>query len=177
MIVALTGTPGVGKTTVAEILKERDYIVESVGKLAEKFDCIIGEELGSKIVDVDSLSDKIDRSGFTIIEGHLSHHLDPDITIVLRCNPKVLKKRLSRTGWNEEKILENVEAEITDVILMEAMGAKRVYEIDTTKLKAEKVADHVDRIINGEDEEYKPGKIDWILEIGDEIEGLTRRFF
>jgi len=176
MIIALTGTPGAGKTEVAEVLKRRGYRVESVSRLAEEFDCIVGEERGSRIVDVNSLSEKIDRSEFKIIEGHLSHLLNPDITIVLRCDPRVLKKRLTRKGWRAEKILENVEAEITDVILMEAMGTEKVYEIDTTKMKTEEVADAIEKIIKGETDEFKPGKIDWILEAGDEIENLMRRF-
>jgi len=148
MIVALTGTPGVGKSTAARILRERGYDVESVSELAEKFDCITGEVKGSKIVDVNTLADKIEREGLRIIEGHLSHHLNPDIAIVLRCNPKILKKRLSRKGWAEEKILENLEAEITDVILLEAMDIKKVCEIDTTKMRAEEVA-------NAQEEEIK----------------------
>lgn len=176
MIVALTGTPGTGKTAVAGELKRRGYKVESVSRLAETLNCVIGEERGSRIVDVNSLSEKIDRSEFKIIEGHLSHLLDPDITIVLRCDPRVLKKRLTRKGWSAEKVLENVEAEITDVILMEAMGTEKIYEIDTTKMSAQKVADAVERIIGGDADEFKPGKIDWILEAGDEIESLIRKF-
>jgi|Deesub1362B_J571_1020462.scaffolds.fasta_scaffold00096_76 adenylate kinase len=177
MIVALTGTPGVGKSTVAKILRQRGYEVESVSELAEKLDCIIGEERGSRIVDINSLADKIEREGFRIIEGHLSHHLNPDIAVVLRCNPKILKKRLSRKGWAEEKILENLEAEITDVILMEAMDVKNIYEIDTSRMGAEEVANAVDRIINGDTDNFTPGKIDWIFDIGDEIGDLIRRFF
>jgi len=176
MIIALTGTPGVGKTAIAEVLKNRGYNVESVSKLAEEFDCIIGEEGGSRIIDVNSLTEKIDRSGVKIIEGHLSHLLNPDVAIVLRCDPRILKKRLSRKGWIDEKVLENVEAEVTDVILMEAMGIEKVYEIDTTKMSVEEVADAVDRIIRGKSDDFKPGKVDWILEAGDDIEELMRKF-
>ena len=39
-VVAITGTPGVGKSTVAEELKRRGYTVLSVNKLAEDFNCI-----------------------------------------------------------------------------------------------------------------------------------------
>ena len=178
MLIALTGTPGVGKTTVAEILKKRGYRVLSVNELAEEFDCIIGEEEGCKIVDVDELAEKVKelRNGIIILEGHLSHLLNPDMVIVLRCNPLELKKRLESKGWSEEKVLENVEAELTDVILIEALdSSENVYEVDTTNLSAEEVADIVERIIRGEGEGYKPGKIDWIAEVGDRIEEIMRK--
>ena len=178
MLIALTGTPGVGKTTTAEILRKRGYRVLSVNELAEKFDCIIGEEEGCKIVDVEELAEKVKelRNGLIILEGHLSHLLNPDIVIVLRCNPLELKKRLESKGWSEEKVLENVEAELTDVILIEALdGSENVYEIDTTNLSAEEVADIVEMIIKGKGEEFKPGRIDWIAEVGDRIEEIMRK--
>ena len=178
MLIALTGAPGVGKTTTAEILRKRGYKVLSVNELAEKFDCIIGEEEGCKIVDVEELAEKMKelRNGVIILEGHLSHLLNPDMIIVLRCNPLELKRRLESKGWSEEKVLENVEAELTDVILIEALdSSENVYEIDTTNLSAEEVADIVEMIIKGKSEEFKPGKIDWIAEVGDRIEEIMRK--
>ena len=178
MLIALTGTPGVGKSTTAEILKRRGYKVLSVNELAERFDCIIGEDEGCKIVDVDKLSKKVKDivKGLTIVEGHLSHLLNPDLVIVLRCNPLELKRRLESKGWYEEKILENVEAELVDVILIEALDSVReVYEIDTTNLSPEEVANAVEDILKGKEEKYKPGKIDWISEVGDKIEEIMRR--
>jgi len=180
-VVAITGTPGVGKSTVAKILKRRGYAVLSVNELAEKFDCIIGEEEGCKIVDVEDLSEVLKDNlpeGLVFLEGHLSHLLDPDVIVVLRCNPIELKRRLERKGWNESKILENVEAEIVDVILVEALDTgKEVYEIDTTEINPEEVADTIERIVKGDQatrEISKPGKIDWIARVGDKIDDLMR---
>ncbi|MFP3910097.1 MAG: adenylate kinase family protein [Archaeoglobaceae archaeon] len=177
MIVALTGTPGVGKSRVADILSDKGYSVKSVSELAERYNTIIGEEMGARIIDTDTLSSKIDRSGFYILEGHLSHHLDPDMVVVLRCNPKILKKRLGSKGWSEEKVLENLEAEITDTILMEALSHKNVYEIDASHKNAEEVAEIIIKIINEGSEDFEPGNIDWILEIGDDLGGLIRKHF
>ncbi|AEA46316.1 adenylate kinase family protein [Archaeoglobus veneficus] len=178
MIVALTGTPGVGKTTVADILRARGYRIESVNELAEKYDCVIGEEDDSKIVDIEELAEKLEfpDNELVILEGHLAHLLNPDVAIVLRCNPLILKDRLQSKGWSEEKVLENVEAELIDAILVEAMDeCSEVYEIDTTDLNPEEVARVVEMILKGEGDRYRPGKIDWISVVGDRIEELMRK--
>lgn len=177
MIVALTGTPGVGKSSVADILSDKGYLVKSVSELAERHDAIVGEEMGSRIVDTNTLSTKIDRSRFYVLEGHLSHQLNPDIVIILRCNPKILKERLAKKGWSEEKVLENIEAEVTDTILMEALSQKNVYEIDVSERSAEEAAEEIIKIIEEGSEDFKPGEIDWILEIGDDLDGFMRKQF
>jgi adenylate kinase len=180
MIVALTGTPGTGKSSVAEELRRRGYRVESVNELADKFGCVVGMEDDVRIVDVERLAEEIEplrAEDLIIVEGHLSHLLNPDVTIVLRCHPEKLKKRLERRGWRKDKVLENLEAEIVDSILMEAMGNRKLYEIDATDLTPHELADIIEKILeNGEEykEKYKPGKIDWIMEVGDRIERFMR---
>lgn len=175
MKIALTGTPGCGKSEVANELKKRGYKVVRVEELAKKFDCIVAEN-DEIVVDVKKLAKEFAKTDFNgIVEGYLSHLLNLDITIVLRCNPLVLKKRLEKRGWNVEKILENVEAELVDVILVEALENRNVYEIDTTNRSVEEVASIVDRLIEGKDtDKFKPGKIDWIAVVGDKIDDVVR---
>ena len=180
-IVALTGSPGVGKSTVAEILRERGYDVRKVDRLAEKHNCIIDEYEDEKVIDIEKLKRKFKievstEKGVIIVEGHLSHLLDPDVVVVLRCNPLVLKRRLKKKGWTESKILENTEAELIDYILIESMElGKKIYEVDTTSLDPSKVADIVEEIIKENSNNYKPGKIDWISELKDDIEKVIRK--
>ena len=38
--IALTGTPGTGKTTISDILRSEGFKVLSLEKLAEKFNCL-----------------------------------------------------------------------------------------------------------------------------------------
>ncbi len=159
MRIALTGTPGTGKSTVSRILAGR-YRILSVKELAEKHGCAEkeGDEL---LVDVDCLREKIGCED-CIIEGHLSHLLYPDLIIVLRAHPEVLRKRLEDRNYSHEKLMENLEAEAIDVILEEAMETGRpVYEIDTTEISPEEVAERIERIINGKGEEFRPGRIDF----------------
>ena len=62
----------------------------------------IDEERGYKIVDLDALFneidniiEKVDKSDYIIVEGHLSHFYEnSDIVIVLRANPDVLRDRM-----------------------------------------------------------------------------------
>lgn len=169
-MIALTGTPGCGKTTVAEELKRRGYKVISVKEFAEMHGYAKkeGEEV---IVDIEKLS----RHRFEgIVEGHLSHLLKAEIAIVLRCNPLVIKKRLMKRGWSYEKVMENVEAELIDVILVEALeNCEKVYEIDVTDMSVREVADAIERILKS-GENFEPGKIDWISKLEKRIEEVTR---
>jgi adenylate kinase len=177
MLIALTGTPGTGKSSVAERLRGKGYKVATVVELAEKHDCIIDEEDGELVIDVESLAASIDFDG--IVDGHLSHLLKPEVAIVLRCNPAVLRERLKDRNWSEEKLLENLEAEMLDVILVEALEhANEVYEIDTTERSLEEVVEAVEAIMRGDEEarkRYKPGGIDWLSELEERLDEFVRK--
>lgn len=172
MKIAVTGTPGTGKTTVAERLGEEtslDYV--SVNELARQRDCIIShdDERNSDVVDVKQLREEIkDLEGY-ILDGHLSHFMDNDKVFVLRCKPSRLKQRLEQKGWKEEKVAENVDAEITGVIEREARnGNDEVYSIDTTNKEVEEVVVIIKNIIQGDKGQEYRKHFDWIEE--DEVD-------
>lgn len=165
MIILITGTPGTGKTTVSELLAERtDADLIKISDFATN-DVIEGLEGDTKIVNVEKLERKIKghASGSTIIDGHLSSLMSiGDLVIVLRTNPKVLEKILEKKGFDREKILENLEAEALDVCLIESLERhKDVFEINTTEKRPEDAVDDILKIIDGEGEAFRPGKIDW----------------
>ena len=178
MIVALTGTPGTGKTSAANFLQKRGIETVDLNKVVEERDFLVGidKKRKSKIVDIDKLDGYIKEKYNTIdvvfLVGHISHLLkNVDKVIVLRCHPDKLKKRLSTKGWTTRKIKENIEAEILDIILCEALEAytgKNVFEIDTTKLSIDKVVSNILEIIDNKFkhiDKYKSGNIDWSEEI------------
>jgi adenylate kinase len=174
MIIAITGTPGVGKTSVADVLIEKGFEVVHLFKTAVKNGFILSEDKirGSKILDMGRLDDYINKNygdkDLVLIDGHLSYLLKcVNKVIVLRCHPGELTKRLSKKGWDEEKIWENVQAEILDVILCDTVDIfsfEDVFEIDTTDKTIEDIASAIIEIKNNDFKhmkKYNIGNIDW----------------
>jgi adenylate kinase len=162
MYIALTGTPGTGKSTAAKILAKRGFTVRTVEELAGLHGAAEGDA-GDVVVDTEKLAEALaEPERAVIIEGHLAHMLPNRLCIILRCHPETLRQRLEQRDYSREKLLENLEAEAIDIILQEAVEAcDTVCEIDTTDLRSEAVADAIESIINGKADEYPPGKIDW----------------
>ncbi len=126
MIIALTGTPGCGKTTLSKLLAKRTgFNLLDLNKKIKKEKLYSGydKKRRTSIVDPVKIRRFVNRetkTGNWIIDSHLSHFLDVDLVIVLRCKPQELKKRLEIKKWKKEKIRENVEAELVGVISYEA---------------------------------------------------------
>jgi adenylate kinase len=162
MRIALTGTPGTGKTTVAALLP---YQVIDINALVKEGLNLGRDPLrGCLNADMDALAARLDEMAWgkiCILEGHFSHHF-ADWCIVLRLSPSELGERLKARDYPQEKIRENLEAEALDVILVEAVElCGRVDEIDTTGRTAQEVAWLVIKIIEGE-LELPPGQVDWL---------------
>jgi len=162
MYIALTGTPGTGKTCAAKILAKRGHSIITVEELAAQHGAIesVG---GEKEVDTEKLLAAVSEPAEpVIVVGHLAHYVPNTLCIILRCHPETIRKRLSSRNYPKEKVMENMEAEAIDLILAEALEAwENVFEVDTTVLSPENVADAIERIMNGDTVEYSPGKIDW----------------
>ncbi|WP_251344351.1 adenylate kinase family protein [Haloplanus halophilus] len=162
MRVAVTGTPGTGKTTATTLLDgpvvHLNELVREAGLWTER-----DEERDSLVADLEAVREAVgDWSG--VAESHLAHHLDADRVVVLRCRPDVLEDRLRERGASEEKAAENAESEALDVILSEAVdrhGTGNVYEIDTTGRTPAEVAADIEAVIAG-DREPSAGDVDFL---------------
>ena len=162
MRIALTGTPGTGKSTVADMVNAGFRVVHVNDLIKDGYDMGRDVERGCLIADIPKLSRYVKSlKGDVLMEGHTSHLLPADTVIVLRASPAVLRERLKGRGWSAVKINENVEAEALDLILVEALDTdKKVYEIDTTNMTPMQVKDAVLEIIGGTDK-YVPGSVDF----------------
>ena len=158
--VAVTGTPGTGKTTVARLLADEldaEYF-DVTGAVRDGASAGYDEERGVPVADIDDLRDATPDDA--VLDGHLSHHLEPDAVVVLRCRPDVLRSRLEERGWDEKKIRENVESETLDIVLAEAVGMDAsVFEFDTTEAAPEETVENIVRALEEDDERH--GVVDW----------------
>jgi len=178
MIIALTGTPGTGKTSVSNVLHKKGFDIVDLNKVACEKNFLFGkdEKRESNIVDIDKFDNYV-KETYTVkdivfIEGHLSHLLkSAEKVFVLRCHPKKLRENLSKKGWNEQKIKENIEAEILDIILCETLEIHKkenIFEIDVSKKSIDDVASSIIEIIKNDYKQvnkYNIGNIDWSEEI------------
>jgi adenylate kinase len=162
--IAVTGTPGTGKTSATDAL-ETDLDVVHLNEVIREADLYeaIDEDRDSAIADLDAVRDWVGDRDDCLIESHLAHHLDADRIVVLRCRPEALADRLEDRGESESSIEENAESEALDVILVEAVerhGMDAVYEIDTTDRSPSAVAAEIDAVIRG-DREPSAGTVDF----------------
>ncbi|MCW3999416.1 MAG: AAA family ATPase [Candidatus Bathyarchaeota archaeon] len=175
-VILITGTPCVGKTTVAKALAAKlnaQYInltefakanglIESEDK--ERCTLVIKEEqmqqqLGKAIDD--------SESSIIIVDGHYASAIAPTEHVanvfVLRRNPKELKAFMQKRGYSGTKLWENLQAEIIDVCLGEAVQvhAGRVCELDVTGKPVEVVVEEIVEVL----EKHRTcmvGAIDWM---------------
>ena len=168
MRVAITGTPGTGKTSVSALLRERGHDVLDMTQyikdngLREEYDA----ERDTYDVDVERLNDCLSDYDNIIFEGHLAHFMDVDSVIVLRCHPDVMKGRLEARGYSEEKVRENIQAEVLDVILFEAVESGiPTFSVDTSHGIVERTADEIEDVMKGDVIGHMPEDISWAEEM------------
>lgn len=155
VLIIITGSPGVGKSTLAKILAKKlkldrldlhhyyqristgyNRSKQSYDINYKKFETLVKEKLQQS------------KKGL-IIDSHISHLLPKklvDLCIVLtHSDLKTLEQRLKQRKYSKKKIRENLDAEIFQVCLMEAKEkGHKVITFDTaTKLDLKKVVNAV----------------------------------
>ena len=174
--IAITGTPGVGKTTLIELFKQDNYVAQSVVDLAKQHDCLaeFDEQLESWDIDIEKLSSLVNFTNTTdtVIDGHLSHFFNVHAIVVLRCKPSILYDRLSQRNYAEAKINANVEWEMLSGVwseINELEPCPPTLEIDVTELTAEAAYESIkDWIISDFKDNFdnkSRAKIDWLEQL------------
>jgi adenylate kinase len=159
----------VGKKTIAPLVaKSLKAVCIGINELAEygNSQSFSGEDVE---VDTEALRRTISAklSGKAVIYGHLLPHVLPKAkasnVFVLRCDPKILKKRLATRGYSRLKLTENVEAELIGLVSAEsfqAFGKEKTFEIDTTESSS---AQSARMIVSQIRNRTKPAaRIDWV---------------
>lgn len=159
-VICVSGTPGTGKTILSKRLaKKLGYLYFDVNNFILKNKLYGGydRKRKTKVVDVsklnkelikeiisltekpinEKLNKKIKKPHGVIIDSHLSHFLPKKyvkLCIIAKCGISELNKRLKNKRYGKNKIRENLQAEIFDICLNEAVERKhKIITIDTTK--------------------------------------------
>ena len=184
-VVLMTGTPGVGKTTVAKALvSQLDAQYVNLTELAEKEGLVVGIDRDRDTIIINEVTMKqkmrelietSDKQNI-VVDGHYAAIVVPKELVtrafVLRRYPVELKAFMEKAGFAGRKLWENMTSEILDVCLVDtlnAVGSEKVCELDVSgKSVAETVAE-VLAILKGE-RECHIGVVDWLGKL--ENEGL-----
>lgn len=175
MIIAITGTPGTGKSTTAKILaKSLNAEILDLEEIARKHKIVVeyDDRTMSMVIDEFKISDAIEsetrKEKNYVIPSHLSQFVQPklvELCVVLRCDPIILEKRLGKRAYSQKKIGENVMCEFLDACLIEAIEIghkKHLHEIDTSRKSPGAVCKEIIAILN---KKKKPefGSIKWLM--------------
>ncbi|KEF61657.1 dTMP kinase [Exophiala aquamarina CBS 119918] len=168
--IIITGTPGVGKTTTCNQLValasqctppvSLKYL--SINDLVKERGAHSGydEEFQTVFVDEEKLMDEVEKEiedgageGGWIVDWHSTEGFAirwVDLVVVLRCEEtSILYDRLSSRGYRDEKVQENMDAEIFGVVTEEAREGwtdeGQVVELKSTE--AEDIEENAERIL------------------------------
>ncbi len=143
-MMCITGTPGVGKSTVMAELKKRGYDVAEYDTLIGE--CILEISDGEKIVDEACLG-RIRKEG--IFCGHLSHYSQCDKVVVLRSHLKDIETRLNDRGYSKSKVMDNIESEAIDLVGFEAEKLHPGRTVEVLNDSVEETANLIENVIKG----------------------------
>ena len=187
-VILITGTPCTGKTTTAKQLTQKlnaQYI--NLTDFAKTYGLTLGEdkERNTTIIDEQKMRQKLAQTIAEtptvniIIDGHYAAAVTPaELTthvFVLRRNPKELKQNMEKCGFTNQKLWENLSAEILDSCLIEALQTQegKVCELNITGKTVEENVAEIMAVL----EKRKPcynGIVDWLGML--EHEGLTDQY-
>ena len=188
-VILMTGTPCIGKTSVAHMLTPRlDALYVNLTDLATTENLIQGhdKERNSTIVDEVKMKKRLNQiireteKENVLVDGHYAVHVVPQklvtLVFVLRRDPVELRKFMAKSGYSERKLRENLASEILDVCLVEALnkvGSQKVCELNVTGQTVKKTAEQIFSLIE------RPcncvvGIVDWLGKL--EVEGLLDEY-
>ena len=165
----ITGNPGVGKHTIADLFIKHDssYQIFDINKF------VIEKEFAEQVdggieVDTGKLKDEIQKLNLnkSLIVGHLAPYVldqsDINFAIILRKNPYDLIEVYKKRKYKNSKIKENSGSEILGVIANDSItsfGKEKSFEIDATNKTPEMILEKIYNII---DNQKDADIVDWL---------------
>ena len=178
----ITGNPGVGKHTIADLFVKQNssYQIFDINKFAiEKG---LGEQTDDGIeVDTKKLKNEIQKLNLekSLIVGHLAPYVldesNVEFVIILRKNPYELIKIYEKRKYQNPKIKENSGSEVLGVIANDSItsfGKKKSFEVDATDKTPEIILKRIQDIINNQE---NGDIVDWLKLIEEKNE--MNKFF
>jgi len=142
MIIAVSGTPGTGKTRLAKSFVKKGFVyvdLKNIKGISSGYD----KKRKCRIIDTTMMVKKVivlikkNPEKSFVFDSHLSHYIPKkyvDLCIITKCSLKTLQKRLVKRGYSKKKIQENLQSEIFDVCLNEAKEfGHKIKIVDTDK--------------------------------------------
>ena len=176
-VILVTGTPCVGKTTIArQLAKKLNAHYINLTEFAEKEKLIMEEdkERKTRIINEVKMHKKLcvtlvkAENSNIIIDGHYAGAVVPKSHVtrvfVLRRNPVELRAFMEKSGFQGVKLWENLAAEILDVCLVEALSKhkkEKICELDVTGKTVEDVTSEVMAILDSRKKCRESG-VDWL---------------
>jgi len=172
-VVAVVGTPGVGKTTLCSFLsKKYGHRHVEIGSLVTAGGFYSGYDVKrhAPIADLKKLRREVQKivsrseSSVVLLDGHYAHDLMTDSTafgvFVMRYDPTKLYRRSVRL-YDVRKARENCVSEFLGTVAFEARrSGRRVADTDCTGLSVPRIAAKFERCLTGRVFPRTP-PIDW----------------
>ena len=178
MSIIITGSPGVGKHTIAKEIERTWKISELIDINKIAIDAGLVEQ-GQDALDVDvnklkkhlePIVSDIPRLHWMGRTGLVVGHLAPYVLdgksfnpcIVLRKNPYKLLDIYKKRGYAEKKMKDNLGSEILGIITNDAIknfGQEKTFQVDTTDHTPKELAVRIHDIFYGKD---NGDNIDWL---------------
>ena len=145
--ILITGTPGTGKTTTAQLIAEKTGLTYiNVGELVIQHNCHEGEdqEYDTLILDDEKICDVMEplmAEGGNVVDFH-SCEIFPErwfeLDLVLHADTSILYDRLDARKYPKKKLDENMEAEIMQVVAeaaRESYPEEIVHELSSNSIE------------------------------------------
>lgn len=151
MKILITGTPGVGKTTLSQSISQETGVEHieitnfiKKNKLYEKYDEVFDTLIFDEDHVIENLNSYVEKKDSFIIDTHtpvVACDIEFDIIFHLVCSTSVIYDRLNNRGYSKNKIDENISSEIFNVIgeELEELFDVPVYKVNCSDLPVEDV--------------------------------------